>query len=119
MKELSPDLLDDIVDRLTRALHPTMIYLFGSHAHGNADRQSDVDLLVVVGNAGQSRHDIALKGRASLRDIMIPFDLVICTESQMQKWADVKCTLIYTVTRKGKLIYESEGRAGKTVAHAG
>lgn len=119
MKELSTELLDEITKRLAESIHPERIYLFGSHAAGIADQDSDVDILVVVADTGQSRYDIASKGRASLRDLMIPMDLVVRTHSEMQKWADVKCTLIYTVTRKGKLIYESQGRTGKRVAHAG
>ena len=119
MKELSTELINEIINRLTDALHPLKIYLFGSHVTGQADQDSDVDILVVVADTGQSRYDIASKGRASLRDLMIPMDFVVRTQSEMQKWADVKCTLIYTVTRKGKLIYESQGRTGKRVAHAG
>jgi len=119
MKEVSADLLDEIVSRLAEALQPVKIYLFGSHAADNADRDSDIDLLIVVPDTNQSRHDLALKGRASLRDFIIPMDLIVCTRSEIQKWQNVKCALIYTVIRKGKLLYESEGRTGKRAAHAG
>ena len=119
MKTISTELLDEIVKRLTNALHPIRIYLFGSHATGNADQDSDVDLLIVVPDTNQSRHDLALKGRAHLRDLIIPMDLIVCTHSEIEKWQNVKCTLIYTVMRKGKLLYESEGRTGQRVAHAG
>ncbi|GAG00131.1 unnamed protein product, partial [marine sediment metagenome] len=30
--------LQDIVNRLVRGLHPERIYLFGSHAHGQAGK---------------------------------------------------------------------------------
>ena len=30
----------------------------------------------------------------SLRDYIIPMDLIVCTHSQIEKWQDVKCTLI-------------------------
>jgi predicted nucleotidyltransferase len=119
MKELSTELLDEITKRLAESIHPERIYLFGSHAAGIADQDSDVDLLIVVPDTNQSRHDLALKGRANLRDFIIPMDLVVCTHSEIEKWENVKCTLIYTVMRKGKLLYESEGRTGKRVAHAG
>ena len=55
----------------------------------------------------------------SLRDYIIPMDLIVCTHSQIEKWQDVKCTLIYTVMRTGKLLHDSEGRIGKGLAHAG
>jgi predicted nucleotidyltransferase len=119
MKGLSTELINEMAIRLIDALHPLKIYLFGSHATGNADRDSDVDLLIVVPDTKESRHDLALKARANLRDFTIPMDLIVCTHSEIEKWQNVKCTLIYTVVRKGKLLYESEGRTGKTVAHAG
>jgi len=119
MKELSADLLDEITSRLTEALHPLIIYLFGSYACGDADDGSDIDLLVVVPDTDKSTREIARQGRASLRGLMFPVDLIVCTQSQIQKWSDVKCTLIYTVIRKGRLIYESQGRTGERMAHAG
>jgi len=119
MKELTENLLEEITKRLAESIQPERIYLFGSHAAGKANQDSDVDLLIVVPDTDQSHHDLALRGRANLRDLMIPMDLVVCRHSEINKWQNVKCSLIYTVMRKGKLIYESEGRAGKKVAHAG
>ena len=119
MKELSAELINEITNRLTDALQPLKIYLFGSHACGDADRDSDIDLLVVVPDTDKSTREIARQGRVSLRGLMFPLDLIVCTHSQIQKWSDVKCTLIYTVIRKGRLIYESQGRTGQRMAHAG
>ena len=119
MKGLSTELINEMTNRLTDALHPLKIYLFGSHACGDADKGSDIDLLVVVPDTDKSTREIARQGRASLRSLCFPLDLIVCTQSQIQKWSDVKCTLIYTVIRKGKVLYESQGRTGEKMAHAG
>ena len=119
MKEVSAEILKEITKRLAESINPERIYLFGSHATGNADDDSDVDLLVVVPDTNQSHHDLALRGRANMRDLIIPMDLVVCTRSEIEKWKNVKCTLIYTVMRKVKLLYESEGRTGKRMAQIG
>ena len=119
MKELSTELMNEITNRLRDALHPLRIYLFGSHACGDADKDSDIDLLVVVADTDKSTREIAQQGRASLRSLMLPVDLIVCTHSQIRKWSDVKCTLIYTVIRKGRVIYESQGRTGERMAYAG
>jgi predicted nucleotidyltransferase len=119
MKEISTELLNEITKRLADSIHPERIYLFGSHAAGNPDDDSDIDLLVVVPDTNQSHHDLALKGRANMRDLIIPMDLIVCNRSEIEKWKNVKCTLIYTVMRKGKLLYESERRTGKRVAQTG
>lgn len=119
MRELTEELLDQIKARIVKAIEPDMIYLFGSYAMGQADEDSDLDLLVVVADTEESPREIALRGRAGLRGLMFPVDIIVCTQSELKKWADVKCTLIYTVTRKGRLIYESQDGTGKRMAHAG
>jgi predicted nucleotidyltransferase len=119
MTGLSKELINEMTNRLIDALHPLKIYLFGSHAAGKADDDSDVDLLIVIPDTDKSTREIARQGRVSLRGLCFPLDLIVCTQSQIQKWSDVKCTLIYTVIRKGKVLYESKGRTGKKMAHAG
>ncbi len=105
MRELSRSVLDEIVRRLVGALQPMKIYLFGSHAGGNPDSNSDVDLLVVVPDTEISRRDLARRGRKSLWGMAVPVDLVVCTTSEMDKWSGVGCNLIHTVAEKGQQVY--------------
>ncbi len=48
MKSISQDILHEITRRLVAEFQPEQIFLFGSHAWGKPDENSDVDLLVVV-----------------------------------------------------------------------
>ncbi|NQT50713.1 nucleotidyltransferase domain-containing protein [bacterium] len=105
MKECPPQLLDEIVRRLVAALHPLRIYLFGSHVAAEADRDSDLDLLVVVPDTPTSPRELARLGRGSLWGMAVPVDLVVCTDSEMRKWAPVPCNLIHTVVQRGRLVY--------------
>jgi len=107
MKELSTELLDEITKRLVESIHPDRIYLFGSHAVGNAEDDSDVDLLAVVPDTDQSTREIAIEGRSSLRDFLISFDLIVCTKSQFDRYADVKNTIMNEVLCDGRLVYGS------------
>jgi predicted nucleotidyltransferase len=43
-----PEIFSEIVDRLVTEFDPERIILFGSHAWGNPDEDSDIDLLVIV-----------------------------------------------------------------------
>jgi len=45
--ELSDEVRDQIRDSL-KPLHPEKVIVFGSYAHGEADRDSDIDLIVVL-----------------------------------------------------------------------
>ena len=109
MKECPEDLLDEIVRRLVSALHPVRVYLFGSHASGTPDRDSDIDLLVVVPDTVPSGREVARAGRKSLWGLRVPVDLVVCTASEMQKWSRVSCNVIHTAVEKGRLLYASGG----------
>jgi hypothetical protein len=108
MKELSPELLDEIVRRLVAALRPVGIYLFGSHAHGRPDHDSDIDLLVVVPDTEVPPRELARRGRRSLWGLCVPTDLIVCTESEMNKWSQVSCNLLHTVAQEGRPVYAAE-----------
>jgi predicted nucleotidyltransferase len=107
MKELKAEVEREIVKRLVRALGPVKIYLFGSHAYGKPDRDSDVDLLVVVRDTETPYRDLTLRGRLSLSGMCIPVDLLVFNTAEMQKWSNVPCNIIHTVVQKGRLVYES------------
>ena len=107
MKELSTELLNEITKQLAESIHPDRIYLFGSHAAGNADQDSDVDLLAVVPDTNRSTREIAIEGRSSLGDFLIPFDLIVCTKSQFDRYVDVKNTIMNEVLCDGRLVYGS------------
>jgi predicted nucleotidyltransferase len=107
MKGLSTELLNEITKRLAESIHPVRIYLFGSHAAGNADDDSDVDLLAVVPNTHRSTREIAIEGRSSLSDFLISFDLIVCTKSQFDRYVNVKNTIMNEVLCDGRLVYGS------------
>ena len=107
MKKLSTKLLDEITKRLAESIHPERIYLFGSHAAGKAEQDSDVDLLAVVPDTDRSTREVAIEGRSSLGDFLIPFDLIVCTKSQFDRYVDVKNTIMNEVLCDGRLVYGS------------
>jgi len=107
MKETSTELLDEITKRLAESIHPERIYLFGSYAAGNADQDSDIDLLAVIAETDKSTRDVARKGRASLWGLKTPVDLIVCTKSQFKRYSDVKNTIMNEALCEGKLVYGS------------
>ena len=119
MKDLSPELLDEIVRRLVEALQPVGVYLFGSHAGGAPTKARDVDLLVVVDRADAPPSELSHRGRMSLWGLCIPVDLIVCTTADMEKWSTVPCNLLHTVAEKGRLLYDAAERTGSGVAGEG
>jgi predicted nucleotidyltransferase len=105
MKRISTGLLEEITKRLAESIHPERIYLFGSYAAGNADDDSDIDLLAVIPDTDRSTREVAIEGRSSLSDLPISFDLIVCTKSQFDRYVDVKNTIMNEVLCDGRLVY--------------
>ena len=107
MRELNSDILAEITKRLSESIQPERIYLFGSHAVGQADQDSDIDLLAVIRETDKSTRDIARKGRASLWGLKTPVDLIVCTKAQLERYGGVKNTVINEALCEGRLVYGS------------
>jgi predicted nucleotidyltransferase len=107
LRNLDSDLLNEIVQRLVDALHPEKIYLFGSHAYGQPNDDSDVDLLIVVNDSDLPPRKKAVEGYRALRGMLIPKDIKVVTQSTFEKRSHWISTIERVVAEKGKLLYES------------
>jgi len=94
-----------IAQRLEAALKPDAIYLFGSHARGDANADSDFDLLVVVPASNQSRYLRSVAARRLVGDIAAPKDIVVLTRKEWQEEQQVVCSLASAVRREGILLH--------------
>ncbi len=99
-------LLDEIVARLVRGIQPDCIYLFGSQAVGEADEDSDIDLLVVVPDSDLPRHRREALCYDLLWGLPVPVDVIVLTRAEFQRGAQVKTSLSSTVKARGKVLYE-------------
>jgi predicted nucleotidyltransferase len=104
---LSPESLAEPVQRLTAALHPYAIYLFGSHVHGVPQADSDIDLMVIVEDEPLTVEHHRL-GYRCLRGMGLPVELHLCTRARFDRFANVIGSIQYDVRRKGVLIYAAE-----------
>ena len=106
-QEFSKELLENIVARLKDSISPEIIYLFGSYASGQATEDSDIDILAVIPETKESLLDITIEGRRSLREINKPFDLIVCTKFQFDRFRDVKNSIMNEAFYFGRAIYGS------------
>jgi predicted nucleotidyltransferase len=93
-----------MVRRIVRRFHPERIILFGSHGHGTATADSDVDLLVVMPVTG-SRREKAVQIAAALRDIPIAVDVIVTKPEDFEWRKEIPGTIERPADREGKVLY--------------
>jgi predicted nucleotidyltransferase len=105
MKTIPDVLRKEVVNRLVNEFHPETIYLFGSHAWGNPESGSDLDLLVIVKDSRQKPIQRAVRAQRSLRGVKAPIDVLVKTRREFEQYISVKASLEAQITREGKLLY--------------
>ncbi len=98
--------LNLIVKRLVKAAQPTKIIMFGSHARGDADEGSDLDLLVVKREV-VNRVQEMVRLRRAIGKVGLGIDVLVYTPEEIEIKKDWSSTAVYWAVREGKVLYES------------
>jgi predicted nucleotidyltransferase len=102
---LDPKLLDEVTRRLKAEFQPEQVWLFGSHAWGAPDADSDLDLLVVVGDSAEPPVRRAQRAHRCLRGLGIAKDVLVKTRSEIERFRKVRSSLEAEILERGRLIY--------------
>ena len=97
--------LAEIVRRLVETFRPDRIYLFGSQARGDADADSDYDLLVVMPHLSEPVHRMAQRAHSVLWDLRVSADVLVWSREAFDARLHLKASLPATVVREGKLLH--------------
>ncbi len=112
MRTIPANLRKEVVRRLVDEFHPEVIYLFGSHAWGKPDAESDMDLLVIISKSRQKPIQRAVRAQRSLRGVKAAVDVLVKTRKEFERYTSVKASLEAQITREGKLLYGRKALAG-------
>jgi len=105
VKELKPEVIKEIVERIVSIAQPEKIILFGSYAYGRPSEDSDADLLIVMKEI-KSRIEIYTKIRKNLKGIRIPFDIIIVNSEEFDFYSRNWINSVITEAReKGIFLY--------------
>jgi uncharacterized protein len=105
--QITPEKVQMVVQRLIEVANPKKIILFGSYVRGDATRDSDLDVMVVMSHEVESPRRESVRLRNSLSDINMPMDIVVVPFSRFEALRE-KLGLIYReADRHGKVVYES------------
>ena len=106
--EVTDEFLDEVVRRIRDVGDPFRVVLFGSHARGDASRQSDLDILIIE-PSDQPRHRRSARYRRALVGVHPSKDIVVWTPDEVADWATVPNAFITTALAEGKVLYERPG----------
>ncbi len=93
-----------LLDRLMREWTPERIQLFGSRARGDANLESDWDILVVVPEASAPADPLATWRLR--RDTGVRADVIVYSSREFEAERDVPNTLAYEAASAGVALYE-------------
>jgi uncharacterized protein len=107
------DVKGQIVEMLNEKLSIHKVILFGSFASGKPDRDSDIDLLVVVEDDFLPRNyqesmELYLKVSSVLRDVKrnIPIDLIVHTKPMHERFLRLGSMFSKEILKWGEVLYE-------------
>ena len=111
MKEVTKNekiekIIENILQHLIDQYEPIQVILFGSHASGNPDVDSDIDLLII-----KETQESFIDRWYTVGSILvgthpsIPVDTLVLTPEELKKRVSMGDQFIVEILEKGKLLY--------------
>lgn len=98
--------LDQMVEQIVATVPTRAIYLFGSHARGDARKGSDIDIYVLTDDDKKHPMDCIFEINSAIRPIeKIPTDILALSYRRFEERSILFPTLEYTVAKEDKRIY--------------
>ncbi|MDI6793294.1 MAG: nucleotidyltransferase domain-containing protein [bacterium] len=104
MREISNQIIDEIVCRIIHSAKPIRIILFGSFARGDQTEESDIDILVIEDEV-RSRRKEMVRIRRALRDMRVPVDIIVASRKQIEEYGQIYGTVLFPALQEGKTLY--------------
>jgi len=82
------------------------IFVFGSHAYGEPDKESDIDLCVIADLNKKRKIDIIREIRRELIDLISsPLDILVYSEKEFKERSVLTSTLEHKILMNGMKVY--------------
>jgi len=98
--------IQEAVQRIVEASRPLKVFIFGSQARGAGRTDSDLDLMVVLGEVSDPVKE-SVRLRRVLKGLLMAVDVLVVDQAKFEYWRDTPGNVFYEAARGGKLIYEA------------
>lgn len=102
---ITRDIIDDVVQKIVKNVHPEKVILFGSCARGDRSAESDLDILVIKESALR-RDRRAKEIYRLLADRMFPLDIIVYTPEEVERYAKLSGSFVKDVVEHGEVVYD-------------
>lgn len=96
----------EAVRRIIAVSNPSKVIMFGSYGRGDADAQSDLDLLVIEPTPSNPYREM-VRLRNAVGSIGVGVDVLVCSPEEVERRAQVPGTIIYWALKEGRVIYDA------------
>jgi predicted nucleotidyltransferase len=104
-----------VAERLATAANAVRVILFGSYARGEAEENSDVDLMIIA-ESQQPRFKRSRELYKLLRPHPFGMDILVYTPREIEKGKRSPHSFVSTVLKEGKTLYVRRDRTRTPVA---
>lgn len=98
--------LQEIVRRIVTAAQPSRVILFGSYGRGDADEDSDLDIMVIKPRV-DNRYTEMIDLRKAVGYVGTGVDVLVYSEAEYGRRSQVPGTVLYWARKEGKPLYEA------------
>lgn len=106
MKMQVSEQIEVLTDVLKKNFAVKQIFVFGSHAYGQPDKDSDIDLCVITDLNNKRKIDIIREIRRELIELISnPLDILIYSEKEFKERAGLRSTLEHKILMNGIKVY--------------
>lgn len=99
----------EIVNIITAGFNPDKIILFGSYAVGQANEDSDLDLLVIK-DTDLPMHKRNIEIRKALIGTKVPLDLLVYTNREFESEKKQKYSFLCQIIDTAQTLYERQNK---------
>ncbi len=93
-------------DALSDKFGTKQVFIFGSHAYGTPDQESDIDICVITNLKHKRKIEIMREIRQALLNLIYgPIDILVYYEEEFKERSRLKSTLEYKILTDGMPLY--------------
>ena len=103
---LTEEKIKSVVERIVQVARPNKVILFGSYARGNANENSDLDLMVIEPQVADPGREM-VRLRMAIGSIGTGVDVLVYSEAEFERRSQVTGTVLHEAKTEGRVLYDA------------